>query len=238
MISSLAGNLRGRPPTKREHREKYQQTETDSPVILVSAATQTEDPEPTVFENSVETGTTPCTVADDTQIEEPFPSAVQEPPVQDVPIPGSECYRTWQAPPRRRVRRKRNIAATNDDEDDALLGAAIISATQERSELANSVAHQVEQLQQDVQRVGLVCPRHPKRHAIVARAVLDATDTRCLGCNTLPALGEAWAGCAPCDFLFCGRCVSDYKGGGDLGPAHPCCAGGSGAPAVSSIPGD
>ena len=207
----------------------YQQTENDFPLILVSVATQTEESEPTVLENSAETGTTPCTAAEDMQCEEPLPSVVQEPPVQDVFIPAVDVTEPWQAPPRRRVRRKRSIAATNDDEDDALLNAAIISATQERSELANTVAHQVEQLQQDVQRVGLVCPRHPKRHVIVARAVLDATDTRCLRCNTLPALGEAWAGCAPCCFLFCGRCVADYKGGGDLGPAQPCCAGGSGA---------
>ena len=228
IISSLADNLRGRPPTKREHKESYQQTETDSSVILVSAATQTEDPEPTVFENSAESGKTPCTVADDMQSEEPFSSVVQEPPVQDVLIPAVNVTEPWQAPPRRRVRRKRNIVATNDDEDDAL-NAAIISATQERSELANTIAHQVEQLQQEVHRVGLVCPRHPKRHGIVARAVLDATDTRCLRCNTLPALGEAWAGCAPCDFLSCGRCVSNYSGGGVPGPVHPCCAGGSGA---------
>ena len=125
MISGLADNLRGRPPTKREHKETYQQTDLDSPAILVSAATQTEDPEPTVFDNSVETGTTPCAAADDMQCEEPFPSVVQEPPVQDVPILAVNVTETWQAPPRRRVRRKRNIAATNDDEDDALLNAAI-----------------------------------------------------------------------------------------------------------------
>ena len=110
----------------------YQQTETDSSVILVSAATQTEEPEPPVLESPIETGTTPCTVADDLQIEEPFSSAVQEPPVQDVLVPAAIATETWQAPPRQRVRRKRNIAATNDDDDDALLNAAIISAAQER----------------------------------------------------------------------------------------------------------
>ena len=207
----------------------YQQTENDFPVILVSVATQTEYAEPTVFENSVEIGTTPCTVADDMQTEEPFRVAVHQSPIHDVPIPAATVNEPWQAPPRRRVRRKRNIASTNDDDDDALLNAAIFSATQERSELANTVAHQVEQRQQEVRRVGLVCPRHPRRYGIVARAVLDATDTRCLRCNTLPARGEAWAGWAPCDFLFCGRCVSNNSGLGDLGSVHPCCAGGSGA---------
>ena len=158
IISSLADNLRGRPPTKREHKEMYQQTDPDAPVILVSAATQTEDPVPSVLESSVETGTTLCTVPDDMQTEESFPSAVHQSPIQDVPLLAANVTEPWQAPPRRRVRRKRNIASTSDDDDDALLNAAIISATQERSELANTVAHQVEQLQQEVHRVGLVCP--------------------------------------------------------------------------------
>ena len=127
------------------------------------------------------------------------------------------------------MRHKRNVASSCDDDDAALLNAAITSVARERSELTNTVARQVDLLQQDVHRVGLVCPRYPWRHRIVARAVLDATDTRFLRCNTLPALGEAWAGCDPCDLLFCGQCVSNCTGGGDLGPAHPCSVGGSGA---------
>ena len=215
VISALADNLRGRPPTKRERREKYQQTETECPLLLVSTATQTEDPDTTVFEDSVETGTTSCMVADDVQIEEPAPCAIQEPPVPDDFTLAANVTESWQAP-RRRVRRKRNIAATIDDDDDALLNAAMVSATQERNELANAVVHQVEQLHREVHRVGLVCPRHPERHAMVARAMLDATATRCLRCNILPALGEAWASCVPCGFFFCGRCVSNYKGGAIL----------------------
>ena len=39
------------------------------------------------------------------------------------------------------MRRKPNIAPTYDDDDDALLNAAITSVAQERSELANTVAH-------------------------------------------------------------------------------------------------
>ena len=112
------------------------------------------------------------------QIEEPLTSVVQQPPAQDVLIPAAIVTEPWQAPPRR------------DDDDDALLNAAIISATQERSVLANTVAHQVEQPQQEVHRVGLVCPRYPRRHDTVARAVLDATDTRCLRCNTYPRLAK------------------------------------------------
>ena len=139
IISSLADNLRGRPLTKREHKETYQQTDRDSPVILVSAATQTEDPEPSVFESSVETGTTPCSAADDMQIEEPPP--------------------LW-CPSAFRLRRSCSyrglaVASTYDDDDDALLNAAITSVAQERSELANTVAHQVDQQQQEVHRVSL-----------------------------------------------------------------------------------
>ena len=229
VISALADNLRGRPPTKREHREKYQQTESECPVILVSTASQTEDADTTVCEDVVEAGFTSCMSADDAQIEESALSAVQEPLVQDDVTRAATVTEPWQAP-RRRVRRKRNIAATIDDDDDALLNAAMESAAQERNELANAVVHQVEHLHREVHRVGLVCPRHPERHAIVARAMLDATDVRCLRCNILPALGEAWASCVPCGFLFCGNCVSTYKGGGDRGPAaHLCCTAGSDA---------
>ena len=228
VISALADNLRGRPPTKREHKEKYQQTESECPEILVSTAAQTEDPDTTACEDAVEAGFTSCMSADDVQIEEPALPAVQVPLVQDDFALAATVTEPWQAP-RRRVRRKRNIAATIDDDDDALLNGAMESAAQERNELANAVVPQVEQLHREVHRVGLVCPRHPERHAIVARAMLDATDVRCLRCNILPALGEAWAGCAPCDFLFCGKCVSTYKGGGDLGPAHLCCTAGSDA---------
>ena len=228
VISALADNLRGRPPSLRERREKFQQTESECPVILVSTASQTEDPYTTVFEDPVETGTTSCMMADDVQIEDPAPSAVQEPPVQDDFALAATVTEPWQAP-RRRVRRKRNIAATIDDDDDALLNAAMESATQERNELANAVVHQVEQLHREVHRVGLVCPRHLERHDIVDRVLVDATDVRCLRCNILPALGEVWASCVPCGFLFCGSCVSTYKGGGELGPAHLCCAAGSDA---------
>ena len=127
---------------------------------------------------------------------------------------------------RRRVRRKRNIAATIDDDDDALLNAAW---SRPRRNATSSPTPCTPGLHREVHRVGLVCPRHPERHAIVARAMLDATDVRCLRCNILPALGEAWASCVPCGFLFCGKCVSTYKRGGDLGPAHLCCTAGSDA---------
>ena len=228
VISALADNLRGRPPTVRERKEKYQQTEYECPVILVSTAIQTEDADTTVSEDVVEAGFTSCMSADDAQIEESALSAVEE-PVQDDVTRAATVTEPWQAP-RRRVRRKRNIAATIDDDDDALLNAAMESAAQERNELASAVGHQVEQLHREVHRVGLVCPRHPERHAIVARAMLDATDVRCLRCNVLPALGEAWASCVPCGFLFCGNCVSTYKGGGERGPAaHLCCTAGSDA---------
>ena len=65
---------------------------------------------------------------------------------------------------------KQKAAPSFDDHDDALLNAAITSVAQERSELANTVSRQVDQLQQEVHRVGLVCPRHPGRHRVVARA--------------------------------------------------------------------
>ena len=210
VISALADNLRGRPPTVRERKEKYQQTESQC-VILVSTAAQTEDADTSAFEDAVEAGFTSCMSADDVQIEEPALSAVQVPLVQDDSALPAAVTEPWQAP-RRRVRRKRNIAANIDDDNDTLLNAAMETAAQERNELANAVVLQVEQLHREVHRVGLVCPRHPEQHAIVARAMLDATDVRCMRCNILPALGEAWASCVPCGFLFCGKCVSTYKG--------------------------
>ena len=72
VISSLADNLRGRSPTMLEHKEVCQQTVPDILVVLVSAATQTEETEPSAVESSV-TGTAACSVADDMQTEEAIP---------------------------------------------------------------------------------------------------------------------------------------------------------------------
>ena len=95
IISSLADNLRGRQLTKREHKEMYQQTDPDSPVILVSAATRTEEPEPSVFVSSVETGTTPCTVAENTQI---VPLCCPAASCPRRSYSGSDCYQTLASP--------------------------------------------------------------------------------------------------------------------------------------------
>ena len=64
VLSSLADNLCGRSPTKQEHEEVCQQKDPDIPVVLVSAATQTEETEPSAVESSVDTGTAACLVAD------------------------------------------------------------------------------------------------------------------------------------------------------------------------------
>ena len=65
IISILADILRGRSLTKQEHKEVYQQTDPDIPVALASAATQTEETEPSAVDKSVDTGTAACSVADD-----------------------------------------------------------------------------------------------------------------------------------------------------------------------------
>ena len=164
-----------------------QQTDPVIPV-LVSAATQTEETEPSVVESPVVPGT--CLVADVMQTEDPFPSDAHLPSDQDAFLSAATDAEPWQAPPRRRKCHRQKVASTLDDDDDDLLNAAITSVAQERNELANTVSRQVDDLQRIVRRVGLVCPRPPGRHHVVARAVTDATDTRCLRCNTLPAVGE------------------------------------------------
>ena len=153
-------------------------------------------------------------------------------PLTFMCLPTKTRLSPWRPMPRLGKRRRagasamgKKAASSFDDDEDALLNAAITSVAQERSELANTVAS--DELQHVVRRVGLVCPRYPGRHPVVARAVTDATRIRCLRCNTLPALGEVWAGCVPRHFLFCWQCASNYAGGSDFGPAHPCCARGS-----------
>ena len=149
----------------------------------VSAATQTEETEPSAVESSVDVGTAACSVADDMQTEGSIPCDVHVPSDQDAFHSAATDAEAWLAPPSRRKRHNQN---------DALLNAAITSVAEERSELANTFARQVDQLQQDVCRVGLVCPRHPWRHRAVAPSQTPLI--RCLRCNTLPARGEAWVG--------------------------------------------
>ena len=156
------------------------------------------------------------------QTEDPVPSDAHLPCDQDAFLSEPTDAEAWQAPPRRRKSHRQNVASL-DENDCTLLNSVITSVAQAGSEFANTVSHQVVELQHVVRRVGLVCPRHPGRHRVVARAVTHATDTRCLRRNTLPALGEVWAGCSPCDFLFCWQRVANYTGGGDHGHARSSC---------------